>query len=37
LHLLSRRDNHHPAATAKMAFLILAAFPSRLSRYKSLE
>jgi PAS domain S-box-containing protein len=33
LHLLSRRDNHHPAATAKMAFLILAAFPSRLSRY----
>jgi hypothetical protein len=30
---LSRRDNHHPAATAKMAILIVAAFPSRLSRY----
>ena len=26
-------DNHHPAATAKMAILIVAAFPSRLSRY----
>jgi hypothetical protein len=31
----SRRDNHHIAATAKMAILIVAAFPSRLSRYKT--
>jgi DNA replication protein DnaC len=29
-----RRDNHHQTATAKMAFLIVAAFSSRLSRYK---
>jgi hypothetical protein len=29
-----RRDNDHIAATAKMAVLIVAAFPSRLSRYK---
>jgi hypothetical protein len=28
-----RRDNDHIAATAKMAVLIVAAFPSRLSRY----
>jgi hypothetical protein len=33
LALSSRRDNHHLAATAKMAILIVAAFPSRLSRY----
>ena len=33
LALSSRRDNHHPAATAKMAILIVAVFPSRLSRY----
>jgi hypothetical protein len=30
---LSRRDNHQSAATVKMSFLIVAAFPSRLSRY----
>jgi hypothetical protein len=34
LALSSRRDNHHLAATAKIAILIVAAFPSRLSRYK---
>ena len=34
LALSSRRDNHPSAATAKMAILIVAAFPSRLSRYK---
>src|SRR5512144_2998503 len=34
LALSSRRDNHHPAATAEMAILIVAVFPSRLSRYK---
>jgi hypothetical protein len=28
-----RRDNDHIAPTAKMAVLIVAAFPSRLSRY----
>jgi len=28
LALLPRRDNHHPAATAKMAILIVAAFSS---------
>src|SRR3979411_2947629 len=33
LALSSRRDNHHPAATAEMAILIVAVFPSRLSRY----
>ena len=33
LALSSRRDNHLLAATAKMAILIVAAFPSRLSRY----
>src|SRR5271157_4794734 len=33
LALSSRRDNHPLAATAKMATLIVAAFPSRLSRY----
>ena len=33
LALSSPRDNHHLAATAKMAILIVAAFPSRLSRY----
>ncbi|MGO4869901.1 MAG: hypothetical protein ACLPGW_04730, partial [Roseiarcus sp.] len=33
LALSSRRDNHPSAATAKMASLIVAAFPSRLSRY----
>jgi hypothetical protein len=30
------RDNHPLAATAKMAILIVAVFPSRLSRYTSL-
>src|SRR3981189_3152815 len=34
LALSSRRDNHPPAATAEMAILIVAVFPSRLSRYK---
>src|SRR5512144_2236515 len=33
LALSSRRDNHHPAATAEMAILIVAVFRSRLSRY----
>src|SRR5271157_4512721 len=34
LALSSRGDNHHHhAATAKIARLIVAAFPSRLSRY----
>src|SRR6202163_378939 len=33
LALSSGRDNHHPAATAEMAILIVAVFPSRLSRY----
>ena len=33
LALSSRRDNLYLAATAKMAILIVAAFPSRLSRY----
>jgi hypothetical protein len=33
LALSSRRDNHPPAATAEMAILIVAVFPSRLSRY----
>jgi len=33
LAFLSRRDNHLPAATAKMARLTVAAFSSRLSRY----
>ena len=33
LALSLRRDNHHQTATAKMAFLIVAAFSSRLSRY----
>jgi hypothetical protein len=33
LALSSRRDNHPPAATAKIAILIVAAFSSRLSRY----
>jgi hypothetical protein len=28
------RDNHPHAATAEMAILIVAVFPSRLSRYK---
>ena len=37
LALSSRRDNHHIAATAKMAILIVAAFPSRLSRYRRLR
>src|ERR1700716_2454279 len=34
LALSSRRANHHPAATAEMAILIVAVFPSRLSRYR---
>src|SRR3954447_3313201 len=34
LALSSRRDNHHPAATAEMAILIVAVVPSRLSRYR---
>jgi hypothetical protein len=29
---LSRRDNHHPAATVNMAILFAANFSSRLSR-----
>jgi hypothetical protein len=29
----SRRDNHPLAATAEMAILIVAVFPSRLLRY----
>src|SRR5271156_1822686 len=33
LALSSRRDNHPPTATAEMAILIVAVFPSRLSRY----
>src|ERR1700730_4734132 len=33
LALSSGRDNHHPPATAEMAILIVAVFPSRLSRY----
>src|ERR1700694_2620398 len=33
LALSPGRDNHPPAATAKMAILIVAVFPSRLSRY----
>src|ERR1700677_2543491 len=32
LALSSRRDMHPPAATAEMAILIVAVFPSRLSR-----
>src|SRR5882757_9598601 len=35
LALPSRRDNHPPAATAEMAILIVAVFPSRLSRYRA--
>src|ERR1700730_901319 len=34
LALSSGRDNHPPAATAEMAILIVAVFPSRLSRYR---
>src|ERR1700737_3751231 len=37
LALSSGRDNHPPAATAKMAILIVAVFPSRLSRYTLLS
>ena len=37
LALSSPRDNYHLAATAKMAILVVAAFPSRLSRYSSIE
>src|ERR1035437_5798277 len=33
LALSAGRDNHPPAATAEMAILIVAVFPSRLSRY----
>src|ERR1017187_6369392 len=33
LALSSGPDNHPPAATAEMAILIVAVFPSRLSRY----
>jgi hypothetical protein len=33
LALSSRRDNHPLAATAEMAILIVAVFPSRLTRY----
>ena len=33
LALPSRRDNHPLAATVEMSFLIVAVFPSRLSRY----
>src|SRR5271157_3123645 len=35
LALSSGRDNHPPAATAEMAILIVAVFPSRLSRYRA--
>jgi hypothetical protein len=35
LALSSRRDNHARAATAEMAVLIVAVFPSRLSRYNA--
>jgi len=35
LALLSRRDNHLLAATAKLANLFAATLPSRLSRYNS--
>src|ERR1700681_3387096 len=35
LALSPGRDNHHPAATAEMAILIVAVFPSRLSRYSA--
>ena len=35
LALSSPRDNYHLAATAKMAILVVAAFPSRLSRYSA--
>ena len=35
LALSSRRDNHTRAATAEMAILIVAVFPSRLSRYSN--
>jgi hypothetical protein len=34
LELLSRRDNHLLAATAKLAILFAATLPSRLSRYR---
>src|SRR5664280_1495460 len=34
LALSAGRDNHPPAATAEMAILIVAVFPSRLTRYK---
>jgi hypothetical protein len=34
LALSSGRDNDPPAATAEMAILIVAVFPSRLSRYR---
>src|SRR5664279_5631121 len=33
LALSAGRDNHPPAATAEMALLIVAVFPSRLTRY----
>jgi hypothetical protein len=36
LALSSGRDNHSPAATAEMAILIVAVFPSRLTRYSAL-
>jgi hypothetical protein len=35
LALLSRRDNHLLAATAKLAILCAATLPSRLSRYNA--
>ena len=35
LALSSARDNHPPAATAEMAILIVAVFPSRLTRYRT--
>src|SRR5665647_2439874 len=35
LALSPGRDNHPPAATAEMAILIVAVFPSRLSRYNA--
>src|ERR1035437_6969902 len=37
LALSSGRDNHPPAATAEKAILIVAVFPSRLSRYRLLR
>jgi hypothetical protein len=37
LALLSGRDNHPLAATAEMAILIVAVFPSRLTRHMEVD